>query len=295
MKEIEQFQQAAEQFCSFMETLPAEATINKVWGPKEVLAHLLFWQNNYLNLLHAKIVEEPAALLAGSYDELNQQVVAASRQQSAKELLKWFKETNRRLVELAQTVNLAETQLIHKQGAPPRSLHWHLKAEANHIKNHLRQLQAQASWNGQETAKALREAAVSFAQLIENLPKGNKAQLNWGPREVLIHLIYWQERYVENIEAILAERPFPVPRRSVDKLNQEAITNNELASKQELLDRFMTSVSRLAHFSEALDPQRIVLPRKLAHDLRTLDDILTAIIAHIQEHRKEVSLFRFDS
>ena len=293
MKEIEQFQKASDQFFSFMEALPTEVTVNKVWGPKEVLAHLLFWQNNYLNLLHAEIGKEPAALLAGSYDELNQQVAAASRQQSVKELLRQFKETNRRLVELAQTVNLAETQLIHKKGASPRSLRWHLKAEANHIKNHLRQLQAQASWNGQETAKALREAAVSFAQLIANLPKDNKAQPNWGPREVLIHLVYWQERYVDNIEAILAERPFPVPRRSVNKLNQEAIADNELASKQELLDRFLTSAARLAHFSKTLDPQQVVLSRKVAHDFRTLDDILTAVIAHIQKHHKEVSLFRF--
>ena len=136
MKEIEKLQQVVKQFCAFVEALPAEATVNKVWGAKEVLPHLLIWQSNYLRLLKTQIANEAATPARGKFNIINEQVVANNRGQSLMELLMRFRDVSNQWVKLAQTVDLDITTLIYKAGSARRPLRWYLRAEANHIQHH---------------------------------------------------------------------------------------------------------------------------------------------------------------
>src|SRR6266511_6260393 len=83
-----QLHDAVDTLHRFIRTLPPAALVEKVWGAKEVLAHLVFWIESYILQLEAIQAGSVPLPPQGRFDDLNLQVVAASRGVAVDELLR---------------------------------------------------------------------------------------------------------------------------------------------------------------------------------------------------------------
>ena len=54
----------------------------------------------------------------------------------------------------------------------------------------------------------LRATVEGFCRFIVGLPKTTLVEQEWGPKEVLAHLVFWHESYVAQIEALMGGAPF---------------------------------------------------------------------------------------
>ncbi len=273
----------------FLHGLPSEALQPKAWGPREVLAHLVFWLETYATQVEAMLAGDPPPRPVGSYDQLNQAAVAASQSATLVDLRQRHLAASSRLGDFAASHNPDTLIFTLKEGsAHRRPLSWYMRAEARHIRQHLAKLQAQQQWDGAAAGQSLATAVSDFCTLITSLPPEALAAQAWGPREVLAHLVFWHERWARNIQEGLAERPFSGPFGTVQKLNALAVAEERNANVADLLKVFRAASEQLVHYGRTVDPQAIAIPLRLAHDRRTLDDVLAAATAHLREHSREL-------
>src|SRR5512136_1110826 len=92
--------QSIEAFCNFIEQLPSKSLEEQDWGPREVLAHLVFYHELYVKLVEAAALKLPLVPLEGKYREINARAVADCRGCSVDQLVERLSFANRRLVEL---------------------------------------------------------------------------------------------------------------------------------------------------------------------------------------------------
>ena len=133
--------EAVNEFCRLFRELPEEALVDKTWGPREVLAHEVFWMESYVAQLEAILAGGPPEPPRGEYDELNAQAVEANRGVSVDDLLRRLQVAAGRLCGFAQTRDPEGIRLSYVQGAPPHTLTWIISAEADHVRHHLQDLE----------------------------------------------------------------------------------------------------------------------------------------------------------
>lgn len=132
------------------------------------------------------------------------------------------------------------------------------------------------------------EAVDDFSRFIKELPEAALAEKAWGPREVLIHLVFWLESFVTQTEAILAKEPFEPLWGRFDKLNAQAIEANRDVSVNELLRRYQVACERLGDLAQTHDPDSITLQIKKGSVLRTLTRLMTEETSHIRSHQRRL-------
>lgn len=59
MNDAVRLEEAVERFCRFITTLPASGLVEQDWGPKEVLAPLVYHHELYVNLVEALLAGRP--------------------------------------------------------------------------------------------------------------------------------------------------------------------------------------------------------------------------------------------
>lgn len=132
--------ETVDRFCQFIATLPASALAEQDWGPKEVLAHLVYHHELYVNLVEAFLAGTPVAPPKGHFRDLNAQAVAASRDIPPSELVDRFRKANQRLVELYREHDPRAITVEIKAGAKRRTLAELVPEVEAHIRNHLEKL-----------------------------------------------------------------------------------------------------------------------------------------------------------
>jgi len=135
-------------------------------------------------------------------------------------------------------------------------------------------------------SERLCKAAEEFSHFIKELPEAALAEKAWGPREVLIHLVFWLESFVTQTEAILAKEPFELLQGRFDDLNAQAIEANRDVSVDELLRRYQVACERLCDLAQTHDSESIALQIKKGSVLRTLTRIMTEEAGHIHNHHR---------
>lgn len=136
----------------------------------------------------------------------------------------------------------------------------------------------------------LRRTVESFIYFMNRLPEEHLAPADWGPREVLVHLVFWHETYVSTIEALIAGRTPDLPEGTFAELNAQAVRQNAEVPIARLLERFRKAQSRLEELA-ILDPSRSwTIPAKAGSKARPLDELIKRIEAHIRNH--EIKLRR---
>lgn len=140
MTDLERLSTTVEAFCRFIEGLPEDDLVEQEWGPKEVLAHLVYYHQLYVAQVAALLAGAPFEPPQGRYSDLNAQAVALSRGVPPAELVARFRAANRRLGELAASPQAKDIILEIKQGVKPRRLYFLIPEIEAHVRHHLQQL-----------------------------------------------------------------------------------------------------------------------------------------------------------
>ena len=135
--------QAVEDFCWFMQNLPQEAATQRAWGPKEVLAHLVYYHELYVAQAQAFLAGTRVELPKGRYSDLNAEAAERCRDVPIDELVRRLRIANRRLGESYAEGNPDEIVVPIKTGVRPYRLAKLIPEVAAHIRNHQRQLQTE--------------------------------------------------------------------------------------------------------------------------------------------------------
>ena len=122
MNDIDRLSNTVNQFCQFIEGLPAQALIEQDWGPKEVLTHLVYYHELYVSLVEACEAGAQIAPPEGRFSDLNAAAVAANRGVSPAALVSLFLDEHQKLVELYQLHDPSCIVIEIKAGAKPRTL-----------------------------------------------------------------------------------------------------------------------------------------------------------------------------
>ncbi len=140
MNDSERLTETVDRFCQVITTLEVGAIAEQEWGPKEVLAHLVYHHELYVNLLEAFIAGVPAVPPKGRFRELNADAVVASRGISPARLVTRLQKANQRLVEIYRQHDPGEIMLEIKAGAKLRTLAELVQEVEAHIRNQLEKL-----------------------------------------------------------------------------------------------------------------------------------------------------------
>jgi len=127
-----------------------------------------------------------------------------------------------------------------------------------------------------------------FCHFIEGLSQATVLEQDWGPKEVLAHLVFWHESYVAQIEALRAGHPFELPQGRFGDLNAQAVAANRDVPIAKLVRRFRAADKRLRALYAAHDPTAIVLEIKQGSKRWRLVDLVPAVEAHVRNHHRQL-------
>src|SRR5271157_2169129 len=100
----------------------------------------------------------------------------------------------------------------------------------------------------------LDEAIDSFVNFTRSLPadalEGSKSD-RWGPREVLIHLVFWHEQYARIGEDVAAKRQPVMLKGTFKELNRASVARNIHVPVGILIERWQSAHQRLVHLAKA--------------------------------------------
>lgn len=141
-----ELRQTAVAFIDRLATLPAPPPS---WGPREMLAHLVFWLERDVAQIEAQIAGRPHTPPRGRTDTLNAQAVVATAALAISELRRRFDTAVDKLAHFAQTCDpqniIVEMRLPHDR----RTLDDAIIKTTVHIAAHHRQLRRQGEGDGQ--------------------------------------------------------------------------------------------------------------------------------------------------
>lgn len=141
----------------------------------------------------------------------------------------------------------------------------------------------------EEAALRLRAAVQSFTGFISSLPESLLQPGEWGPREVLVHLVYWHETHAATIEALLQGEEPVLPVGTYAELNARAVRANANEPVARLIERLRAAQRRLEHLA-TLAGERDVggIRAKAGATPRDLPATLLRMEAHVRQHERKL-------
>jgi hypothetical protein len=133
-------------------------------------------------------------------------------------------------------------------------------------------------------SQRLVETVDRFCRFMATLPEDALREQDWGPREVLAHLVYHHELYVTLVERFLAGVPTQPPNGPGRRLNAAAVAASQGLSLSELVERFQKANRRLMGLYRRHNPDDIVVEIRAGAKLRTLAELIPLVEAHIRNH-----------
>ena len=134
----------------------------------------------------------------------------------------------------------------------------------------------------------LHQTVDAFCQFIETLPAAALKEREWGPKEVLAHILYHHENYVAEIEAQLTGRPYNLPKGRFSDLNAQAAASSHGVPVEELLHRLRTADEQLRNFYRLHDPKTLVINIKQGGKSWTLAELVPAVESHVRNHHQRL-------
>jgi hypothetical protein len=148
VSDVTRLRDTVDRFSAFILALPVDTLASQStdgasgeWGPREVLAHLVYHHELYIALVEASVAGTIVHPPAGTFRELNAQAVAANAGIPTAALVARLQEANRRLERLYLAHDPHTIVVEIKAGAKPRTLAALVPEVEAHIRNHLRKLQ----------------------------------------------------------------------------------------------------------------------------------------------------------
>jgi hypothetical protein len=288
---LEHLREAVHAFARFIAELPATAVVEKACGPKEVLAHLVFWMESYVLQTQALLSNQPPEPPCGSFDDLNAQAVVASCGVSVAALLRRHQGASDHLCSVAQSHDRQRIVFVLKKGSTiQRPLTWYLAAEANHIRWHQQILERQARGEYLNDIAQLRQVVDSFCQFVQELPHKAPHEQVQKAKDVLARLVVWHESYVGQIETMVANQIVTAAVDQRTALNAQAAALRHNTPIDALVHRFQVADERLCKYAQRLDPQDTLVAvywERFSH-VSTLDAVITQVATQIYNLQRKL-------
>jgi hypothetical protein len=125
-----------EGFCLLIDRLPGRALLEKPWGPRQVLSHLVFWHETYVRQIEARLAGKGWLLPEGTFNQLNADAVASLATVGAPTLLARFRAANTRLCRIAMQPTAASVHVQLKVDSKAWPLDKFLVMVEAHIRRH---------------------------------------------------------------------------------------------------------------------------------------------------------------
>jgi hypothetical protein len=144
----------------------------------------------------------------------------------------------------------------------------------------------------QEDATGLDRAVQSFLGFVRSLPPGGLGTSEtepWGPREVLIHLVFWHEQYA-TLAAAPAANASPTPLKgTIDQINRAAVFGCAQVPVEELAARWEAAQIALDRIAQGAAAHRLSFPLRQGAKAWRLPDLLRIATRHIQNHQAKLA------
>ena len=123
-------------FCQTIERLPARALLEKPWGPRQVLGHLVFWHETYVLQIEARFAGKGWLLPEGTFNQMNADAVASLAMVGVPTQLARLRAANTRLCRLALQPKASEVRIQLKADSKAWTLNEFLVMVEAHIRRH---------------------------------------------------------------------------------------------------------------------------------------------------------------
>jgi hypothetical protein len=140
---------------------------------------------------------------------------------------------------------------------------------------------------GSDTEK-LKATVEAFCSFLQGLPQSELQDQQWGPKEVLIHFVFWHESCLSQVEHRLAGQSFTLPKGRYSDINAMAVEQNRKYSIEELVHRFRAANEKLCQLAEGEDAGSIMVEMKQGAKPMSLPALISAAEAHIRNHHREL-------
>ncbi len=134
----------------------------------------------------------------------------------------------------------------------------------------------------------LEDTVHAFCEFIEDLPGDLLGEAEWGPREVLCHLVFHHQVYVDQIGGVLDHRPIPPPMGTFAELNARAVEEYRKLSTLDLINHFKGLNRQLLFLYQGCNPAEVRIEIKAGSKLRTFSELIPEVEAHIRNHLVKV-------
>ncbi|WP_324716669.1 DinB family protein [Carboxydochorda subterranea] len=141
-----------------------------------------------------------------------------------------------------------------------------------------------------EAALRLRAAVASFASYITGLPESFLQPGEWGPREVLVHLVFWHETHAATIGALLRGEEPALPVGTFAQLNARAVRANADQPITRLIERLEAAQRELERLVVAAGGRDLPgIRTKAGAKPRDLRAALLRMEAHVRHHERKLA------
>ena len=142
----------------------------------------------------------------------------------------------------------------------------------------------------------LTHACQGFSKLIDSL--SNEQFLSpmngWAPRDVVAHLIGWNNLMIEAVLSILAGNPpsyYDDAPNDYSNINASFTAKHSSQSKQELLAELQSSMEKLAKFIDSLPIEELTADHGVVHhsgDPATIAEVIDSLAGDYEDHSRQI-------
>jgi hypothetical protein len=132
------------EFAELIARLPRELLRPTSWGPREILAHIVFAHEIYVRELRATARGGPPELFAHTGQEQNRMAVAENGSVSVDELLRRLMSAQRKLAKLVVRPDVQAVSFYYRATSQPREVPQAMRLIAGHFRGHMRDVRKAA-------------------------------------------------------------------------------------------------------------------------------------------------------
>lgn len=139
-----------------------------------------------------------------------------------------------------------------------------------------------------EALTELDEAIDGLIAAIESLPAELRRAAEWGPREVLVHIVFAHELYISYLRATTTGEKPPLFEGRYNDQNARALAENTHTREATLLKRLRDAQAEIGLLVAAPAVKRAPFYFKRGAKRRTLVQALDAIVSHVRGHTRDI-------
>lgn len=134
----------------------------------------------------------------------------------------------------------------------------------------------------------LDHAVAKLIDVVSGLPDGLRQPSEWGPREMLVHIVFAHELYAKYLRSTVEGREPPLFEGLYREQNARALSENANIGVLELISRLKTAHADLKRLVVRPATQSAPFYFKAGSKARSLETALGEVVGHIRGHLGDI-------